>query len=163
MIDRLTAMKCPLGRVRNLPLIKTGGLADVTGALPGALAAEGVAVRSLVPGYPAVLDALAGESVLGFDDLFGGPARVLAGRAGASTCSLWTRRISMRAPGSPYAAPRRTGPTMRALRGARLGRQPRSAAARSPDLCPMWCTRMTGRRDWPRPICITAAGGGRAR
>ena len=65
------------------PLIKTGGLADVTGALPGALAAEGVAVRSLVPGYPAVLDALAGEPVLGFDDLFGGPARVLAGRAGA--------------------------------------------------------------------------------
>ena len=42
------------------PLVKTGGLADVAGALPGALAAEGVAVRSLVPGYPAVLDALAG-------------------------------------------------------------------------------------------------------
>ena len=40
------------------PLIKTGGLADVAGALPGALAAEGVAVRSLVPGYPAVLAAL---------------------------------------------------------------------------------------------------------
>ena len=30
------------------PLIKTGGLADVAGALPGALAAEGVAVRTLV-------------------------------------------------------------------------------------------------------------------
>ena len=42
------------------PLIKTGGLADVAGALPGALAAEDVAVRSLVPGYPAVLDALEG-------------------------------------------------------------------------------------------------------
>jgi starch synthase len=40
------------------PLIKTGGLADVTGALPGALAPEGVAMRSLVPGYPAVLTAL---------------------------------------------------------------------------------------------------------
>ena len=37
------------------PLIKTGGLADVAGALPGALAAEDVAVRSVVPGYPAVL------------------------------------------------------------------------------------------------------------
>ena len=34
------------------PLVKTGGLADVAGALPLALAAEGVAVRSLVPGYP---------------------------------------------------------------------------------------------------------------
>ncbi len=81
-------MNVPVGRVLSVaseifPLIKTGGLADVTGALPGALAAEGVAVRSLVPGYPAVLDALAGETVLGFEDLFGGPARVLAGRVGA--------------------------------------------------------------------------------
>jgi len=32
------------------PLIKTGGLADVAGALAGALAAEGVAVVTLVPG-----------------------------------------------------------------------------------------------------------------
>ncbi len=37
------------------PLIKTGGLADVTGALPGALAGQGIAVRTLVPGYPSVL------------------------------------------------------------------------------------------------------------
>jgi starch synthase len=36
------------------PLIKTGGLADVAGALPGALGQEGVAVVTLVPGYPAV-------------------------------------------------------------------------------------------------------------
>jgi hypothetical protein len=37
------------------PLIKTGGLADVAGALAGALAAEGVAVVTFVPGYPAVM------------------------------------------------------------------------------------------------------------
>ena len=37
------------------PLVKTGGLADVTGALPGALAREGVQTRTLVPGYPAVM------------------------------------------------------------------------------------------------------------
>ena len=43
------------------PLIKTGGLADVAGALPGALAADGVTVRSLVPGYPPVLNALEGD------------------------------------------------------------------------------------------------------
>ena len=40
------------------PLIKTGGLADVTGALAGALAAEGIAVVTLVPGYPAVTNKL---------------------------------------------------------------------------------------------------------
>ena len=34
------------------PLVKTGGLADVVGALPAALAGQGVAMRCLVPGYP---------------------------------------------------------------------------------------------------------------
>ncbi len=63
------------------PFVKTGGLADVAGALPHALLSEGVEVRSLLPGYPAVMTGLgAAEEVLRFDDLFGGPARVLAGR-----------------------------------------------------------------------------------
>ena len=34
------------------PLIKTGGLADVAGALPEALVEHDVSVRTLVPGYP---------------------------------------------------------------------------------------------------------------
>ena len=36
------------------PLVKTGGLADVVGALPAALAHENVTVRTLLPGYPPV-------------------------------------------------------------------------------------------------------------
>ena len=64
------------------PLVKTGGLADVVGALPAALASEGVQMRTLLPGYPAVLRALEKAEILLTDpDLFGGPARLLAGRA----------------------------------------------------------------------------------
>ena len=40
------------------PLIKTGGLADVSGALPAALRRLGDDVRVLVPGYPQVLKSL---------------------------------------------------------------------------------------------------------
>jgi len=40
------------------PLVKTGGLADVVGALPSALAGQGVAMRVLLPGYPAVMAAM---------------------------------------------------------------------------------------------------------
>jgi starch synthase len=62
------------------PLVKTGGLADVTGALPQALAAEGLEVWSVLPGYPAVLKALDGEMVHHFEDLFGGPSDLLVGK-----------------------------------------------------------------------------------
>ncbi|HOY69272.1 MAG TPA: glycogen synthase GlgA [Methylotenera sp.] len=41
------------------PLIKTGGLADVSGSLPAALQHLGVDIRILVPGYPSVLNQLA--------------------------------------------------------------------------------------------------------
>ena len=62
------------------PLVKTGGLADVVGTLPGALAQEGVTVRSLVPGYPAVIAALGKtERLRHWDRLFGGAADLLAG------------------------------------------------------------------------------------
>lgn len=40
------------------PLIKTGGLADVSGSLPAALRHFGADVRLLIPGYPAVLEQL---------------------------------------------------------------------------------------------------------
>ena len=65
-----------------VPLIKTGGLADVVGALPGALGARGVAVCTLIPAYPGVIARLAeAREVWAEDDLFGGRGRVLAGRA----------------------------------------------------------------------------------
>lgn len=61
------------------PLIKTGGLADVAGALPTALAVYGDEVRTLLPGYRSVLAQLIKPvTVKTFADLFGGPAKLLA-------------------------------------------------------------------------------------
>ena len=97
------------------PLVKTGGLADVAGALPAAIAREGVEMRTLVPGYPAVMAKLADASTAhAYADLFGGPARVLAGKAAGSTCSQSMRRTSSTGRATPTSAPMgSTGPTMR--------------------------------------------------
>ncbi|WP_071673480.1 glycogen synthase GlgA [Nioella nitratireducens] len=62
-----------------VPLIKTGGLADVIGALPKALAPFGVHARILMPLYAAIRDAADGaECVLDLGAVHGGPARILA-------------------------------------------------------------------------------------
>lgn len=66
-----------------VPLVKTGGLADVVGALPAAMAGQGWRIRTLLPGYRQVLAALGtAPAVMVQSDLFGGPGRVLAGAAG---------------------------------------------------------------------------------
>lgn len=66
-----------------VPLVKTGGLADVAGALPGALAPLGVEMRTLLPGYRAVLEAQPeAETVFEVWDLFGGFARIRRGTLG---------------------------------------------------------------------------------
>ncbi len=65
------------------PFAKTGGLADVVAALPAALAAEDVACRVMVPGYPGVMAALRDAKLAhDFNELFGGAARLIAAKAG---------------------------------------------------------------------------------
>ena len=88
------------------PLIKTGGLADVAGALPPALAAEGVQVCTLVPGYQPVLAALQRQAEgHRFADLYGGPARLLRGRAaGLDLLVLDAPHLYLRS-GGPYQDP----------------------------------------------------------
>jgi starch synthase len=64
------------------PLIKTGGLADVAGALPLALKEHGVTMRTLLPGYPGVVAQLKKKkTVAALDDLFGGKANLVAGQS----------------------------------------------------------------------------------
>lgn len=85
------------------PLIKTGGLADVVGALPGALAPLGVKVRTLLPGYPALTEALdASQIAHRWRALFGGPASLLAAEAGSLDLLVLDAPHLFRRPGNPY-------------------------------------------------------------
>jgi len=63
------------------PLIKTGGLADMTGALPGALAGQGVDMRVLLPAYRGVALSLESCTELAALDL-------PLGRAGLRHCRM---------------------------------------------------------------------------
>ena len=104
------------------PLIKTGGLADVVGALPRALAGEGVEMRTLVPGYPAVLGALEGaQEVQVFAGLFG-TARLLAGKARGLNLFVLDAPYLYGRPGNPYTAPDGTDWPDNAYRFAALGK-----------------------------------------
>jgi starch synthase len=99
----MSALKVLAAASEIYPLVKTGGLADVVGALPGALAPHGIAVRTLVPGYPAVLSALEGRKVLHrYGGLFGGDATLSAGQAqGVDLFVLDAPHLYAR-PGNPY-------------------------------------------------------------
>lgn len=89
-----------------VPLIKTGGLADVAGALPSGLADVGWHMRTLLPAYPGLITKAAAETkVLAIKDLMGGPARVMAGRAGGIDVLLLDAPHLYDRPGGPYGNP----------------------------------------------------------
>ncbi|MXO71044.1 glycogen synthase GlgA [Alteraurantiacibacter buctensis] len=90
-----------------VPLVKTGGLADVAGALPAALAGEGVEVTTMLPGYPAVKATLAKgtRAVAKWDDLLGHPARLLAGKIDGNKLLVLDCPALFDRPGGPYQAP----------------------------------------------------------
>lgn len=83
-----------MGRVLSVasecvPLVKTGGLADVVGALPAALAGQGWEMRVLLPAYRALRGHLADMAEVFVDaDLWGGPGRVFHGEIGGLSVYL---------------------------------------------------------------------------
>lgn len=105
------------------PIIKTGGLADVAGTLPFALAREGVKVVSLLPGYPAVMRALKRiETIREYPDLFGGAARLVSATAHHVELFVLDAPHLYDRPGSPYLTPDGRDWPDNARRFAALGR-----------------------------------------
>jgi len=89
-----------------VPLVKTGGLADVAAALPGAVAPHGVAMTTLVPGYPAVMRAIGkARTLLSYDSLLGEPARLVAGKLGNHPLIVLDSPNLFGREGGPYADP----------------------------------------------------------
>jgi starch synthase len=85
------------------PLIKIGELADVTGALPIALKSEGVEVRTVVPGYPGVMNSLGLiEGVIHLPNFFGAEARLLRATSGELGLFVLDAPHLFSRAGSPY-------------------------------------------------------------
>lgn len=87
------------------PFVKTGGLADVVGALPVELNASRIESRTLLPGYPDVLSALPlAEEVLHVQNFFGGPIRLLAASHGGADFFVLDAPQLFARPGNPYVS-----------------------------------------------------------
>ena len=108
------------------PLVKTGGLADVVGALPKAFRSLGDEVRVLVPGYPEAMARVADpKPPLDLGDVLGyGPARLIPARMPDSTLDV----LLLDCPDA-FAAPRRPLPRPP---GPRLGATTSTASPCSP-------------------------------
>lgn len=71
------------------PLAKTGGLADVCGALPKALAALSADVRMVMPAYEQAMDSAQELECQGSTILFGERVRLWQGRTPDSGLAIW--------------------------------------------------------------------------
>ncbi|MEF2073875.1 glycogen synthase GlgA [Consotaella aegiceratis] len=88
------------------PLVKTGGLADVAGALPLALAELDVETLTMMPAYPSVKE-MAGPILARhpLGELFGGPAEVLRVHVHGLEVLLLDAPHLFDRPGGPYITP----------------------------------------------------------
>jgi starch synthase len=85
------------------PLIKTGGLADVTGSLPKALASLGIETTSLIPGYRKVMGQLGNATTLMvFEDLLGARASLRHARVDGLELFVLDAPELFDRPGGPY-------------------------------------------------------------
>jgi starch synthase len=91
------------------PLVKTGGLADVLGALPEALSAQGAQVRLVLPGLPAIVKGVAHQKVVcELGAMFGaGRVTLRLGRLAHSKLAVYVvdAPYLYQRPGNPYHGP----------------------------------------------------------
>jgi starch synthase len=134
------------------PLVKTGGLGDVAGALPLALAAAGAATTTMVPGFPAVLGALTGAvAVHRFADLFGAPATVLRGTAASLDLLVIDAPHLFARHGNPYLGPDGREWFDNSIRFAGLGA---AAAALGAGIVPDLAFDIVHAHDWQAAMAV---------
>jgi len=127
------------------PLLKTGGLADVAGALPPALMAQGADVRVLLPGFEAILRGL--EDAVEVAPLGEEGARLMFGRLpsiGVQAYVIDAPSLYVR-PGGPYADGAQRPYPDNHRRFSLLGKV---AARLAAGLDAFWCAELVHAHDW---------------
>jgi starch synthase len=132
------------------PLVKTGGLADVLAALPVAQAEAGTDVRLLLPGLPAMMEAVQGaRTVIDIGSCFGAlRVRLLLGRMPGSRLPVYLidAPYLYRRGGSPYQDSRGEEWADNLQRFALLGWVAAHLAAEDAD--PQWAPDIVHAHDW---------------
>jgi starch synthase len=105
-----------------VPLVKTGGLADVVGALPRALAGQGVEMRVMLPAYRGLAARLEGTRAVDVPLGSGPAARVLSGTVEGMAVLLVDAPDFYDRLGNPYTGPDGRDWPDNALRFAHLAR-----------------------------------------
>jgi starch synthase len=153
-------MKVLQAAAEVFPLVKTGGLADVMGALPQALAGLGHELRLVLPGLPAIADAVQHQKPLcQLGALFGaGRVEIRLGRMPGSELPVYVvdAPYLYRRPGSPYQAADGSEWPDNAQRFALLGWAATHLAAG--ELDPDWRPDVLHTHDWHAAMaCAYAA------
>lgn len=140
------------------PLLKTGGLADVIGALPAAQIADGVDARVLLPAFPDIRRGIPDAQVVTRRDTFAGRITLLFGHFNGVGIYLIDAPHLYDRPGSPYHDTNLFAYTDNVLRFALLGWVGCEMAC---GFDPFWRPDVVhahaGMPDWPRRIWRRAA------
>ncbi|MFN3613039.1 MAG: glycogen synthase GlgA [Rubrimonas sp.] len=132
------------------PFVKTGGLADVAGALPKALAHHGVAARVLLPAYPALAPIVRSAETLAETE----DGRLIAAQAEGLDLILLDAPQHFDRPGGPYLGPDGRDWPDNARRFAALAR---TAARLSIDGAAGWRPDVLHLHDWQAALAAAYA------